>query len=242
MGNMYNTPATHRLRIASCDNLGRSKQIRNHFQTPRPTASPWRSTALHNDDSDLCANRTIRGLETPGTIDNITQTFSTRPIDESKLRIVKAKTHPPVQPKRHHGETNIVRQSTILWQDIHPKDDSVTHSVLKATNNRRECRKREYQFTQELKRKPMAKNKDCERAKESMKPPHMHILETSDHSVRRRPCNEIKLTSLSSTTLPPSKRIEPENTNAVNQSPYGCFIDFKIPCARYYGKKILPSL
>merc|ERR1712025_111932 len=97
--------------------------------------------------------------------------------------------------------TKIVSQSTILWQDIHPKDDSVLQGFIKAAHDTRERRKREQQFIKEIKHKPVVKNKDSKRAKESVKPPHMHTIETFDHSVWRRPSNEIKLTSLSPTAL-----------------------------------------
>lgn len=203
LGTKYHTyPVAHRLKIATLCELQRAKKSRNRLQAPRPTASPWRIAALPKDYTDLhkIGDETAHGLL----------------LDEVKFHKVENEPKRHVPPKRAREETKVVRQTTILWQDIHSKSDS----LISQHNYRTPAMSSAFKQMEHL-------------------PPRKQRLDRTMNASKGRRSNEIKLASISPTTTM-LKRIEPDSVNlSLNDSTM--FVDFSIPCARY-GKKILPSL
>jgi len=201
-------------------------------QKPRRTLSPWQKGTSRIHHLDL------------QTIDEKGSAATSPKKNESNYQEAKDKTE---QPARSNG-SNIVRQTTIVWQDIHPKINcpetqerrkTALATALKIRKDRR--RIREEEFTAKI-CSPKTSSSNHKSFKDIAK--QTDVSETAKLYADpiwapRRGGNGIKLASIASTALL-SNRLEgdaakqPLNGNTL-------FVDFTVP-PKSYGKRILPSL
>lgn len=219
MGTMYSTPVPHCFKQKFFGGSPVTPKARNEFQKPRFTSSPWR--------------RAMRESMRPNmyTVDN-----SERDSSEDKQL---------AQPKTFE----VVRQSTILWQDIHPNADcpgllekrrEALKAALKSRKDRRH--RREKEFSAQIRRAPTSPNRlenVDDITKQSVKfPSRAH---SDDLNYWIRPNKDVRLASISTEALAPKT---PEAKASLNASPRAktVFVSLTIPGASYGNKTVLPSL
>jgi len=214
------------------------------FHTPRRAMLPWQGSKSQDTRLEL------------NTIDETGPEATTQERHESTCQEPKSETRQPPRP----NQSNIVSQTTIIWQDIHPNTNNAKAlemrktalvTALKIRENRR--RTREKEFTAKIIRRNSCinfatKNQSAQKSAtdhksfEDMSTKQSGVCGTTkpcaDQNWTQRP-NNIKLASITSTALR-SNRLECDGLNPLSNE-NNIFIDFTVPC-KGYGKTILPSL
>jgi len=229
MGTMYNTPVPHCFKQKFFCGTPPTPKARNAFQTPRFTASPWRGATQ----------------ESVRTIDNTERT----PASRHNFQEAASEDKQPAPPNK----PEILRQTTIVWQDIHPNADCPTliekrRKALKAALKSRKDRRhrREKEFSARIKRAPATRRNSPESVKDIVKqsakfPSRAHSDDLN--WCRRHTRKEVRLASIPTQGLT-LKRPEAGAKAKCNASPRAktVFVNFTIPVATAGNKTILPSL
>lgn len=211
---------------------------------------PWQETKSQDTRLEL------------DTIDETGPETTIQKTHQSTRQEPKRETQQPARP----NQPNIVSQTTIIWQDIHPSANnpkalkmrkSALTTALKIRENRR--RTREKEFTARIIRSAQRRKNDCKinfatktqsapksatdhKSVEDVLPKQSDVRGATkppaDQNWTRRP-NNIKLASIASTTLP-SNRFECDRLTPSSKES-NTLIDFTVP-GKGYGKTILPSL
>ena len=176
MRTMYNTPVPNRFKLQYLCGSHMVQKVRNQLQAPRRTASPWRGETLENFCPEENASPDLH------TIDEIERAAAVHQRHGSNCQERKGDTRHAARPK----ETDIVSQSTIIWQDIHPKGDCPNvrkqrKTALKATLKSRKDRQHrvEQEFITRIKRTPTTRLNDCTRVEDIAK--QSDRFETPEH-------------------------------------------------------------
>jgi len=222
MGTMYNTPVPHCFKQKFFCGTPPTPKARNAFQTPRFTESPWRGATQESVRPNLC------------TIDNTARTPAARHNFQEAASEDK-QSAPPNKPE-------ILRQTTIIWQDIHPNAESPTliekrRKALKAALKSRKDRRhrREKEFSARIKRAP-ATTPNSPESVEDMAWKQSAKFPSRAHSDDLNWCRrhkEVRLASISNQGL---------TLNRPKARAKTVFVNFTIPAASAGNKTILPSL
>lgn len=226
IGAMYSTPVPRGIKVP---------KGRNQIQAPRRTASPWRGATFESLGPDL---RSINEKERGATV----QKRHADNVQEAGREI---------QERARGDKPEIVRQTTIVWQDIHPKADCPSlrqqrKKALKAALKSRKDRRGEddKEFGTKINFAPAARPNAPENVNDVAKRSAFFPLRSHSADLNwARRNKDIKLASISPSVLA-SKRLEGD-VNAKKKpssSVNTLFVNFAVPSARYGNKTVLPSL
>lgn len=226
---MYDTPVPHCFKQKFFSGSIATPKARYEFKKPRLTSSPWRGATRESARPNLC------------TIDS-----NERDPSEDKQ---------PTQPKTFE----VVRQTTIVWQDFHPNADCPTllekrKKALKAAlKSRKERRhRREKEFSAKIRRAsaPMSNLPESVEDIVTLCTKFPTRAYSDDLNWVRRN-KDVRLASISTEALAPKSpeanvrcHVSPRAKTPRAKSPHAktVFLNFTIPAAGAGNKTILPSL
>lgn len=234
MERIYNLPASNLLDLQYLCGSHMAQKARNQLQAPRRTALPWRDPTSKR----LCPDSPMRDLDQEPFVSSICE----RHEDNCEQNTAE------IQPLEQSSEHNIVRQTTIVWQNILENSSSCKQRKLALEVARQTSNDMWHRY--ENKTNTLGKRTPKSRLKH-----HKSFIDTvaqngtfqnfeTPSSTRNH--KEIKLAKILPETLTSNaqelERGTDTNLQELTSGVQTLFIDFEAPGARHGNKTILPSL
>jgi len=209
-----------------------AQKARNQLQAPRRTASPWREATSES----LCPDPSMGDPERGPIVSPICERH------EDYCEEIAVETRQPEQP----DERNIVRQTTIVWQNILanacPRKQRKMPLEVARQTSKRMWHRYETARKRTSKTRPNHRKSFTDTGKQNDK------FQTPEHSGApscTRNHKDIKLAKIMPESLTSNGLGLERGTNTkIEETSSGrtLYVDFEIPSARHGNKTILPSL